>query len=269
MKRLAWLTLIGAWLVTALPARAGEVKVSFSDGLVTILATDASPREILGEWARLGQVRVTNLDRLAGAPLTLQLTSVSETQALETILRGTAGYVAAPRREAVTTISRYDRILLMPGLAPAWPVSGATPRPSINTGAGRGGFGQPAFGRSAYGDAGSGGPVQGFAPAWMGRETGQPGANGPAMMRQGMQTFVAAEPQDVQERPAGGLSSSVPGLPAGQPGQTTTGAARPGELTAPPAQPPGMNPAANPYGLPTPGAKPIVQTPAGPIKVPE
>ena len=242
---MACLTLVGALLAIAVPARAGDVKVSFSNGLVTILATDATPREILAEWARLGQVRVTNLDRLAGAPVTLQLTNVSETQALETILRGTAGYVAAPRREAVTTLSRYDRVLLMPGVAPALPVPGTAARPSMNAGAGGNSLGRSPFGRSAGDGAGSGGPAPGFAPTWLGRDAGRFGPNRPTMPGQGMQTFVPAEPGNAQEQPAGGVTSSVPGMPTGQPGQTPVGAARPGEVTA----------------------KPAAQTPAGPIKI--
>lgn len=138
MRVLARLTLAGVMLAAAVPARAGEVKVSFANGLVTIVATDASPRQILGEWARLGQVRITNLDRVSGGPLTLQLTDVPEAQALETVLRGTAGYVAAPRAEAAVAAARYDRILLLPGVAPAVPTITAPPPAAANSGAGRG-----------------------------------------------------------------------------------------------------------------------------------
>jgi hypothetical protein len=247
VRQVARLTLAGLLLALAVPAQAGDVKVSFSNGLVTILATDASPREILAEWARLGQVRVTNLDRLTGGPVTLQLSNVSETQALETVLRGTAGYVAAPRREAVTTLSRYDRILLMPGAAPALPVPGVTARPSINTGSGGNSLGRSPFGWSAGGEAGSGGPAPGFAPTGVGRVTGRFEPSRPAMPGQGMQTIVTAEPGDAPEQPAQGFTSSVPGMPAGQPGQAPVGAARPGEVTA----------------------KPVGQTPAGPIKIPD
>jgi hypothetical protein len=127
--------LTGVLLAAAVPARAGEVKVSFSNGLVTIVATDASPRQILGEWAKLGHVRITNLERLTGAPVTVQFTNVPEAQVLETLLRGTAGYVAAPRVSTgdVAALSRYDRILLMPGTAPA--VTAPAPAPTtVNRG---------------------------------------------------------------------------------------------------------------------------------------
>jgi hypothetical protein len=121
VRILACVALTGVLLAVAVPAVAGEVKVTFANGLVTIVATDASPRQILGEWAKLGQVRITNLERLTGGPVTIQITNAPEAQALETLLRGTAGYVAAPRASAgdMAALSRYDRILLMPGVAPA------------------------------------------------------------------------------------------------------------------------------------------------------
>jgi hypothetical protein len=139
LQRLERLTLAGLVLVASVPAWAGEVKVSFSNGLVTVVATDASPRQILTEWAKLGQVRITNLERLGGGPVTLQLKDVPEAQALETLLRGTAGFVAAPRPAAASTggASRYDRILLMPGVAPAVPAAAAsstTPAQPMNRG---------------------------------------------------------------------------------------------------------------------------------------
>jgi hypothetical protein len=123
VKAHARLILAGLLLAAAVPVEAGDVRVSFSNGRVTIVATDASPRQIMSQWAQVGQVRITNLDRLAGGPVTLLLNDVPEAQALETLLRGTAGYVAAPRAPLAVAVSRYDRILLMPGPVPALPAS--------------------------------------------------------------------------------------------------------------------------------------------------
>ncbi len=265
MKPLVRWALVGALLAAAGPAWGGEVKLSFSHGLVTLIATDASPREILSEWARLGQVRVTNLDRLAGAPVTLQMTDVPELRALETILRGTAGYVAAPRREVVATVSGYDRILLMPGLAPAIPVVAASPRPSTDTAGERGRFGQPPFGMPG-GDAGSAG-TQGFAPARGGGITPL-GPNRQVMQGAGRQSFVVAQPvtdDETADQPTQmPTSSQVPGLPVGSPGQASGSPARPGEMTAPATTPP-----RNPYGIQSPTVVPPGQPSTGPIKVPE
>ena len=49
----------------------------------------------------------------------MQLTDVPEEQALDLLLRNVSGYVAAPRAAVVSTLSRYDRILVMPTAAAA------------------------------------------------------------------------------------------------------------------------------------------------------
>jgi hypothetical protein len=179
VKQLARLALVGLLLTAAAPVRAGEVRVSFSNGLVTIVATDASPRQILGEWAKLGQVRITNLDRLAGGPVTIQLTNVPEAQALETLLRGTAGYVAAPRASAgeVAAVSRFDRILLMPGSAPALPAITPGPAPS-QPGASRGRPNMPTF--DPGDDNTPDDPRVTPGPNGMARDVQRPGGAGPA-----------------------------------------------------------------------------------------
>lgn len=127
------LSLLLAALAVPLPAWAGELALSFHDGRVTLKAADVSLRQILVEWARLGQVRVVGLEKLTGAPVTLELTDVAEKQALEILLRSVAGYVAAPRRVAVSaTASRFDRLVLLPtSIASAAPV--AAPRPAAFT----------------------------------------------------------------------------------------------------------------------------------------
>lgn len=102
------------------PARA-DVELSIRDGKVTLIASAATLREILAEWERVGQTRIINADRLSGAPLTLQLDDVSESQALGVLLRSVNGYVAAPRAVPGAGASRFDRIMIMPG----------TPRPRV------------------------------------------------------------------------------------------------------------------------------------------
>jgi len=92
-----------------------QVTLEFHDGLVTLDAQNAPLRTILNEWARLGGTQVVNADRLTGLPVTLQLTSVPETQALDIILRGTAGYIAGQRTSAAAANqSLLDRIMVVP-----------------------------------------------------------------------------------------------------------------------------------------------------------
>ena len=107
------------------PAGAQSVKLEFNDGKVNLTAQNASLRAILTEWARLGGTQVVNMERLAGAPVTLQLTDVPETQALDIILRGTAGYIAGQRAAAGPAGARstLDRILVVPTAGTAAVVS--------------------------------------------------------------------------------------------------------------------------------------------------
>jgi hypothetical protein len=99
--------------LTALPVRAGDLKLEFRDGRVTLLARDVSVRQILAEWAKVGGTQIVNLERVSANPVTMQFEGVSERQALEVILRSMAGYVAAPRRPEHSGRSVYDRILVL------------------------------------------------------------------------------------------------------------------------------------------------------------
>jgi hypothetical protein len=124
-------------LCCAGPAGA-QVNLEFHDGLVNLTTQNAPLRAILAEWARLGGTQVVNLERLAGSPVTLQLTNVPETQALDIILRGTAGYIAGQRTSvAATNQSSLDRIMVVPtaGTAPPAVASrpAATPPPFQQT----------------------------------------------------------------------------------------------------------------------------------------
>ena len=100
-------------------AASAEVHLTIQDGRVSLVAKDATLRQILAEWARVGQTRIVNGDRVPGGPVTLQLTNVSEEQALDTLLRSLTGYVAAPRPTMAANLSRFDRIVVMPTIAAA------------------------------------------------------------------------------------------------------------------------------------------------------
>lgn len=108
-----WVAILGS----ANGARA-DVTITISDGKVSVDAKDATVRQILTEWARVGQTRIVNVERITGAPLTLQLVQVPEAEALEVVLRSVSGYLAAPRAVAIPNASRFDRILVMPTSTP-------------------------------------------------------------------------------------------------------------------------------------------------------
>ena len=126
MLKIAGTTLLVT--MTAFSAASADVRLSLRNGRVSLTAKDATPRQILAEWARLGKAKVVNLDGVSGAPTTLELDDVSEQQALDIVLRGVSGYVLAPRTAPEADLSRFDRIIVMP--------ASAAPRPSGSPAAG-------------------------------------------------------------------------------------------------------------------------------------
>lgn len=137
MRHKLLLVALAAAVAAAAPASA-EVRLTMADGHVSISATNATVGQILAEWARVGQTRIVNGERLTGGPLTLELTNVPEAQALDIILRSASGYLLAPRPTPVPTASRFDRILILPtssapraAAAPPPPPSFPPPRPAV------------------------------------------------------------------------------------------------------------------------------------------
>jgi len=116
------------WLTFA-PAAHADVQLSLSGGRVTLVAKDATLRQILTEWARVGKLKIVNLERIPGGPLTLELRDVPESEALDILLRTLSGYIVAPRTTPVADASVYDSISVMPTLAtpPARTVAAAPP----------------------------------------------------------------------------------------------------------------------------------------------
>jgi hypothetical protein len=105
-----------AWLAFATAAHA-DVQLSIRDGRVTLVAKDATLRQILTEWSRVGKTTVLNLERIPGGPLTLELRDVPEGEALDILLRNLSGYMAAPRTSPVADGSVYASIAVMPTVA--------------------------------------------------------------------------------------------------------------------------------------------------------
>ena len=112
----------------AASADAQSVRLQFNNGLVSVSAQNAPLRQILAEWAKLGGTTFVNAERVAGAPVTLQLDNVSERHALDVLLRSVSGYMVAARPPGLTGASNFDRILIVPTSTPP-PVSAGAPRP--------------------------------------------------------------------------------------------------------------------------------------------
>jgi hypothetical protein len=94
-------------------AFAGDLKLTMQNGRVTIIAVDVPLRQILQEWARVGQTKIVNAEKLSGPTMTLQLVDAPERDALDILLRSASGYIAAPRPVQMAGAAIYDRVTIM------------------------------------------------------------------------------------------------------------------------------------------------------------
>jgi hypothetical protein len=214
----------------AAPAAAQTVRMEFRNGRVSLSAQNAPVRIILAEWARVGGTKVVNAERVAGAPLTIELTNVPERQALDIILRNVSGYMAGPRQVAATVgVSTYDRIMILPTSAPA---RAAVPPPQTAQQIPSPFVPQidpddpeenPATDVVQQPGPGPGGRGRGFGP----QRFPPPGPNGPVAT----QPFPPQTQPDPDDDPQPG--TATPPNPFG----ITPGSARPGVITPVPQQP--------------------------------
>lgn len=206
-------------------ASAGEVKISFHNGLVTVVATNASVRQVLTEWARVGQTQLVNPERLSDLPQTLELIAVPERRALEILLRGMPGYIAAARTTPVADLSHFDRILL----------GSPSSRPAVATRTAATPSSQPAPGT----------PYSSLSPVVEPPIEGHVDTSEPTALPYGVPRASAAAPAWSSPGLPGTVPAGEPvyaaataGFRTGQTGNTSTGtAARPGMSTAQPIVP--------------------------------
>ena len=222
----------------AVSTASADVHVTMQNGRVSIVAKDATVRQILMEWARVGQTKIVNVDRVPGGPMTLELTNVPEAQALEVLLRALSGYITAPRPVEVENLSHFDRIIIMPTLAAARPATSSPPPPAFQQQSPQ--FAPPPVVLIVVGNrpapnvrvppGAQRGPVFNTFP--------QPQVANPqgAPMQQ---PNNGASPQQMQQggAPIAPASSPTPVAPYG-------GVAVPGMVAPPPAPPPGQQPGA-------------------------
>jgi len=223
--------------LVAAGSASAEVKVTLNSGRVSIVAKDATLRQILTEWARVGQTKIVNVERIPGGPMTLELADVPEGQALDVLLRSISGYMAAPRATAIASLSIFDRVIVMPTIA--------APHPAVTAQAPAPVFQQPQFAQPtppADDDAdqppapGVPGPPRGpvfnaFPPPQVAtpQQNAQPGF----VSRPGQ---VAPMPQQQPQQPAATSSAPVT-YPATPTAPAAGGVAVPGMIAAPPQQP--------------------------------
>jgi len=242
------LTVYGLVVALSAPglAAAGEVRLVIKDGRVVLVARDATLREILVEWERVGGTRIVNRDRVPGTRLTLELANVTEDQALTTLLRPIAGYLASRRLGPEGGASGFSRIILMPALAtPAVFTPVAPAQTSGPTGMGGGPpAGRPGMQRRILPD---GRVVTVMDEPDDPGEPAPPPGNQPGMMRppfnapprqQGQDGSEGPQP-DIQPGQAVPSTSTAPMVPVtiGKPGAMPV--TRPGAAPPPPIKPPG------------------------------
>jgi hypothetical protein len=210
----------------AAAASAQAVSLKFEDGRVSLNAQDASIRTILAEWARVGGTKIVNHDRIGGGPVTLELTDVPERQALDVLLRTTAGYVVTARDGSSTGASRLGGVVILAtSSAPRnqGPVTfgspGTLPPPPMF---------ESAQNRNEEQNQDNANRAVSIAPFPL-----TPGpATGPAVVRVGPGATTFGSPSTTTPAP------NVPGQqgPSASP-QILPGTSRPGEITPPPPQP--------------------------------
>ncbi len=219
------------------PASAGEVKVTLNQGLVTIIADEAPVSRILAEWARLGQTKIVNGEKMMMV-VSLQLVNMPERKALDILLRSASGYMAAERQTPVQGASAFDRIMILPFSQPpaaaSLPASRSMPQP-FNAGP-RQMIPQP--------NDDDGQPV---TPPGMGPQTNMPVQQTSPVPGMLPQTTPSQNPN----APTNPFGAQTPAGAQGQPQQPQT-LPRPGFLPAPPGTP--NQPV--PIGTPVPPTKP-------------
>ena len=94
-------------------AAPGELKLSISNGLVTIVADQVPVSRIMSEWARVGQTRIVNGEKLF-MMVSLEVIDWPEKKALDLVLRSASGYMVAERPSAAAGASAFDRIMILP-----------------------------------------------------------------------------------------------------------------------------------------------------------
>lgn len=120
---------------------AGDLKLTINNGRATLIAQDVPLRQILDEWARVGQTTIVNADKLSGPPLTLQLIDRPEREVIDLLLRAASGYIVAQRAVSVPGASVFDRVMILPVSRGPVGVTANTPPTPFNSN--RGMMGQP------------------------------------------------------------------------------------------------------------------------------
>ena len=117
----------GLFFSSAGPASAEDFWMLFQDHRVTLVVRDVPVSRILDRWSQIGGTVVVGSEAIVGGPVSLQLSDVSEREALDILLRGADGYLITEREGVTAGASSIGKILILP--------KGASPRSqsAVNT----------------------------------------------------------------------------------------------------------------------------------------
>lgn len=112
-----------AFAIAALPAMAvaqtSRVSLVLDERGVTLDARDATLREVLSEWERVGGIKLLNAEVLDERRVTLQVSAVGEREALDILLRDLGGYVLGLRGANASGRSQFGTLVLAANKGPA------------------------------------------------------------------------------------------------------------------------------------------------------
>ena len=130
MRKILLFLVIPAILAAPAAAAAGELTLTIRNGLVTINADDVPLSTIMAEWARVGQTKIVNGEKMM-TRVSLNLVDVPERRALDVLLRSASGFMASERRLASAGASVFDSIMILPTSTPPAYSPIASPPPTF------------------------------------------------------------------------------------------------------------------------------------------
>src|SRR5262245_5509445 len=111
---LYWLVLLAGFVLVAGLQSAEPARVRFEGACVSVTVANAPLREVIAEWARAGQVKVTGGDLLPNRPVTVSADCIDERRVLDVILEGT-DRILVPREIETAGVSRFAGLLMLSG----------------------------------------------------------------------------------------------------------------------------------------------------------
>jgi glycosyltransferase involved in cell wall biosynthesis len=92
------------------------VRLTIADGRVSLVTHGATLQQVLEEWSRVGGTEIDNAAAVSEGPLDIELTNITEEQALQVLLRDVNCIVVerSPQSRGPAMASRMQRILIVP-----------------------------------------------------------------------------------------------------------------------------------------------------------